>query len=392
MTRAHRIAPGAAIDRVVTACTATPHVPRQAALVRILTSLTWVVLLLREWPNRAVTWGPDAPWSFGLAQEQLRLDGAFSLLVLQPGRLWFEACYVAALLVGMLMLLGWHTRVVSVLFLLGVASFHNRSLFISDSGDLVLQLTTTYLVLMRCGQVWSLDARRQARGGRRRPSVFARFADPLLWLLVGTALVAVMTTRQAEPLLPAIALAGWAGVGVQWAVQRRGSRPARATVESLANLMHNSGVALLMAQVVLIYSTAGWYKVQGRLWQQGSGAYYPLHNDTLTPWPALSHAVAASGLLILVISYVTVMMQVAFPFAMLNRRAKTVLLVALVGEHLGIAVLMGLPFFSAAMLAADAIFLPTSWLLALRGASLRRRRRVTPPVEVRREENVPVVV
>jgi hypothetical protein len=360
-----RIAATAAVDRLVAIATATAALPRQTAVVRILTSLTWLALLLREWPNRAATWGPDAPWSLPLARAQLRLDGAFSLLVVHPGRLWFEACYLAALLVGVLMLLGWHTRVVSVLFLLGVASFHNRSLFISDSGDLVLQLTATYLVLMRCGQVWSWDARRE-RAGRRRRSAAHR-ADPLLWLAVGAALVAVLTTVEAEPVLPAIALAGWAAVGVQWAVRRRGSRPLRRTVEHLANLLHNAGVGLLMAQVVLIYSTAGWYKVQGRLWEQGTAVYYPLHIDSLTPWPALSHTLAASGLLVLVISYLTVMLQVAFPFAMLNRRAKKVLLVLLAGEHLGIAVLLGLPFFSAGMLAADAIYLPTSWLLAWSG-------------------------
>ncbi len=393
MSSTRQFAPGTALSRVLTTATATPRVPLQVAAVRILTALTFVVLLLREWPNRATTWGPDAPWSYALSQEQLRIDGAFSLLVLHPGRFWFEACYVGAVLVGVLMVLGWHTRVVSALFLLAVVSFHNRSLFIADSGDLILQLSAIYLVLMRCGEAWSLDARRRARPGPVAAPRLARRLEPLGWAMAGGALVAVLTTRQSEPVIPVLALAVWAGVGLQWAARCRGSRAVRTLVECLANLFHNSGVALLMVQVVLIYSTAGWYKIQGRLWQQGTGAYYPLHVDTLSPWPALSGAVASSAVLVLAISYLTVLMQIAFPFAVLNQRAKKVLLVGLAAEHIGIAVLLGLPFFTGAILAADAIFLPTSWLVAVRRTSRHgRRRRVGAQSRQVTETSVPVTV
>lgn len=343
--------------------TATAHVPLQTAVVRILVSLTWLLLLLREWPNRELNWGPDAPWSYELSREQLRADGGFSLLVLHPSGTWFAVCYLAALLVAALMLVGWHTRVVSILFMLGVVSFHNRAPFVADSGDLVLHLLSIYLVLTRCGQAFSLDARLRSRsrsGSRPTQPIWAGLG----WILVGGVLLALLTGRQSEPVVPALAVAAWALVGAAWLVDRRGSTSARTTAGCLTNLVHNCGVALLMAQVVLIYSTAGWYKVQGQSWQQGSAVYYALHIDQLAPWPALSAAVASSALVVLAASYLTVMMQVAFPFAMLHPRAKKVVLVLLAGEHLGIAVVLGLPFFSAAILAADAIFLPTAWLVA----------------------------
>lgn len=73
--------------------------------------------------------------------------------------------------------------------------------------------------------------------------------------------------------------------------------------------------------------------------------------------------IAASSLMVMVVTYATVIVQVAFPFTLFNRRVKNVLLVVMMGEHAGIAVLLGLPFFSMAMISADAVFLPTVFLV-----------------------------
>lgn len=54
--------------------------------------------------------------------------------------------------------------------------------------------------------------------------------------------------------------------------------------------------------------------------------------------------------MIMLITYGTVIVQVAFPFTLFNRRLKNVLLVAMICEHLSIAFLLGLPFFSLAMI------------------------------------------
>ncbi len=80
--------------------------------------------------------------------------------------------------------------------------------------------------------------------------------------------------------------------------------------------------------------------------------------------------------MVMVLTYGTVIVQVAFPFTLFNRRVKNVLLVAMICEHAGIALLLGLPFFSMAMIAADAVFLPTVFLvwLGARVTALSRRR------------------
>ncbi|MCZ9339239.1 HTTM domain-containing protein, partial [Streptomyces sp. TRM76130] len=85
---------------------------------------------------------------------------------------------------------------------------------------------------------------------------------------------------------------------------------------------------------------------------------------------------AASGTLVMLITYGTVAVQVAFPFTLFNRRVKNVLLAAMMVEHAVIAVVLGLPFFSLAMIVADAVFLPTVFLRRLGGAAARVRGRL----------------
>ncbi|MFC9931953.1 hypothetical protein [Streptomyces sp. NPDC127190] len=77
----------------------------------------------------------------------------------------------------------------------------------------------------------------------------------------------------------------------------------------------------------------------------------------------------------LLLTYGTVITQVAFPFTVLNRRVKNVLVGVLVAEHLGIATLLAIPFLPLAMVVCDLVFLPTAFLnaLGMRCAALVRR-------------------
>ncbi|MER5929801.1 HTTM domain-containing protein [Streptomyces sp. NPDC002054] len=333
--------------------------PYQSAVVRIGFAATWLVFLLREFPHRRELYGPDSPWGFDLARRLVASNDAFTVLLWSDSAVWFEAVYALAVLSAVLMLLGWHTRASSVLFMVGVLSLQNRSVFMGDGGDNVIHLMALYLVLTRCAQVWSLDARRAARAGPARGA-----AGPLLWGVLGLFLVYAVVTDRLGAGWSAFFLWLWIVQGVWWAVERRDpAGDGRALLDVLANLVHNAGLLVIMAEVCLIYATAGWYKIQGSRWQDGTALYYPLGLDYFTPWPALSGLVAGSGTLVMLLSYGTVAVQVAFPFTLFNRRIKNVLLALMMLEHLGIAVLLGLPVFSLAMIAADAVFLPTAFLL-----------------------------
>ncbi|MEU3184987.1 HTTM domain-containing protein [Streptomyces sp. NPDC006923] len=383
--------------------------PYQSAVVRIGFAGTWLLFLLRELPHRRELYGPESPWSWEMARQLIARNGAFTGLMWSDSTVWFEIVFAVAVLSSALLMLGWRTRTMSVLFMFGVLSLQNRSIFMGDGGDNVIHLMSVYLVLTRCGQVWSLDAARAARTEARaregagagetaeenaaeghgaaagdgaaaaRPAAVRDRLGPVLWVLMGAfLLIGTVTDRvQVETWLLVLLWGVLAGQALWWAANRYapGGEP-RALLDVLANLAHNAALVVIMAEVCLVYATAGWYKIQGSRWQDGTALYYPLQLDYFAPWPDLSGLLAASGVVVMLVTYITVIVQVAFPFTLFNRRVKNVLLVAMMLEHAGIALLLGLPFFSLAMIAADAVFLPTTFLRRLGDAVAAGARRL----------------
>ncbi|MGW0698209.1 HTTM domain-containing protein [Streptomyces sp. NPDC002867] len=360
--------------RIVRRVTATAFGPYQTAIVRIGFGTTWLLFLLVELPNRHQLYGPGGPWSWDMGRELVANNNAFTGLLWSDSGLWFETVYGLSMVASLLLILGWRTRAASALFMFGVLSLQNRSIFVGDGGDNVVHLMAIYLVFTRCAQVWSLDARRAARA---LPGVPPRDrVGPLMWAVLGAGLLVGTFLNGPGRVLWLFWLL-WAAQGLWWLLSREAPRSQpRLLLDVLANVVHNCALVVIMAEVCLIYATAGWYKIQGTRWQDGTALYYPLKLDYFTPWPALSDALATSGLLMLVLTYATVAVQVAFPFTLFNRRVKNVLLVAMMLEHAGIAVLLGLPVFSLAMIAADAVFLPTAFLVWLGARAARARDRV----------------
>jgi hypothetical protein len=337
--------------------TDTAAAPYQSAVIRIGFSLTWLLFLLREWPHRQELYGPNSVWTWDMARTLIADNHAFTVLLWTRSQLWFEVVYTGAIVASVLLLVGWRSRTSSLLFMIGVLSLLNRSVFMGDGGDNVLHMMAMYLVLTRCGQVWSLDSRRRRRGGAEGGTT-----DLALWSAGGAALLVVTLLGLLSTGWALIFWGFWVAQALWWGVRRHSSGEPRTVLDALANLGHSGGMLIIVVEVCLIYATAGWYKIQGSRWQEGTALYYPLHLDDFSPWPALSHAMASNGLMIMAISYGTVIVQVAFPFTLFNRRVKNVLLVLMMAEHFSIAVILGLPFFSFAMITADAVFLPTGFL------------------------------
>ncbi|MET7365574.1 HTTM domain-containing protein [Streptomyces sp. NPDC005566] len=373
---ADRLARG--IQRV----TASPLGAYQSAVVRIGVSATYLLFLLRELPHRHELYGPDGPWRWDMARQLLHSNEAFTALMWSDSALWFEIVYALTVLSAALLMIGWRTRVSSVLFMVGVLSLQNRSIFMGDGGDNVIHLLAVYLVLTRCARVWSLDARRAGLDAARVAEGRAPVRDvagPLLWAAVGPVLLVatLMGGLGGTWWLKSLLWVLWLGNAGWWLVNRYApDRELRTLLDVVANLAHSAALVVIMAEVCLIYATAGWYKIQGSRWQDGTALYYPLKLDYFTPWPGLSGLLASSALAVMVLTYATVIVQVAFPFTLFNRRVKNVLLVVMIGEHAGIAVLLGLPFFSMAMIAADAVFLPTVFLMWLGAKVTRGRQRL----------------
>ncbi|MFG2476758.1 HTTM domain-containing protein [Streptomyces fagopyri] len=373
------------VSRGITRVTDAALGPYQAAVIRIGFAATWLLFLLREFPHRQEMYGPDGPWSWDLARRLVADNHAFTALMWSDSQAWFETVYAVAVLSGVLLLVGWRTRTMSVLFMVGVLSLQNRSIFMGDGGDNVIHLMAIYLVGTRCGQVWSLDARRARLAGeaRARGETFRAAGPdrvgPVLWAGLGLLLAAVTFAGHLDGGWSAVFWGLWAAQALWWVVGRRARTPQpRILLDVIANAVHNAALFVIMAEACLIYATAGWYKIQGSRWQDGTAVYYPLHLDYFSPWPALSDLLSAHGTIVMLVTYGTVVAQVAFPFTLFNRRVKNVLLAVMMTEHAVIAVVLGLPFFSLAMIAADSVFLPTSFLRWLGALATRARGRLLP--------------
>jgi hypothetical protein len=388
---------GAGFDRALTRgmrrVTGSAVAPYQSAIVRIGFGLTWLLFLLREFPHRAELYGPHSPWGFDLAKRLLASNHAFTVLMWSDSRGWFELVYALAVVSSATLMLGWRTRTSSLLFMVGVLSLQNRSIFVGDGGDNVVHIMAIYLAFTRCGQVWSLDSRIAARraaarqdGDESAAGAGARDADPVgiaLWTVLGAALVTASVAGRLSTGWAVVFWLCWAGQALWWAVRRYAPGEPRTLMAIMGDIVHNGAMLVIVAEVCLIYSTAGWYKIQGSRWEDGTALYYPLHLDDFTPWPALSHALAGNDVMVMLITYGTVIVQVAFPFTLFNRRVKNVLLTGMMIEHASIAIVLGLPFFSLAMIAADAVFLPTGflrWAGQRLGRALRLRGAAAPVV------------
>src|SRR5262245_33354448 len=112
--------------------------PYQAAVLRIGIASVFVAFLIREFPNRHELWGDRSPWTPELAHRFSDLDSGLTLLLLSDSRWWFEFVYLSTIIFGVLLALGWHTRICVVLFTIGMVSIQFRSELMTDGGDNVL--------------------------------------------------------------------------------------------------------------------------------------------------------------------------------------------------------------------------------------------------------------
>ncbi|WP_406363720.1 HTTM domain-containing protein [Streptomyces sp. NBC_01579] len=384
---------GAIIERGFTRITSGVIAPYQSAVIRIGFSLTWLALLLREWVHRNQLYGADSPWSWTMAREWNATNHGFTILLWHDGRLWFEIVYLAAIAASVMLLLGWRTRTASLLFMIGVLALQNRNPFVGNGGDNVIHIMAIYMVFTRCGQVWSLDARRSADGRDDGRDGGRDVVGIVMWAFF-TAVLTLVTGL--GKLSTGWALLLWGFVLAQmawWLVRSYAPGEPRTVMGMVGNVVHAGAMLVIAIQVCLIYSSSGWYKIQGSLWQDGTAIYYALHLGNVTPWPALSHAVAGSSLIVLLLSYGTVIVEVAFPFTLFNSRVRTVMVAIMMSMHLGIGILLGLPFFTMAMIAADSLFLPTAvlrWLSDRMARAVQWTRAAVPTPLVAQEQTEPV--
>ncbi|MBG0738467.1 HTTM domain-containing protein [Paeniglutamicibacter antarcticus] len=302
------------------------------SILRILLGASVVAIVATNFMDRKYIWGTASGWA-----QPYRDDSIWNFWLFK----YFSAGDPDPLLVGklvllavfgLLMVIGWRTRIVTVVTLLMFISLAALGPTSSDSADNALRIMLIYSAFTDGSQRWSLDARRRririermSTGKRRRSSVTS--------------------------------------VVPRW----------------FGNIVHNLAVVAIGGQVIIIYLVAGLAKARGTLWRDGTAIYYPMHAENFSPWPQLNHLLVANDLMVHLISWGSVAIQVLFPLLLLNRWTRRLAVLGLIAMHAGIGIFLGLSVFSLSMVAADVIFVRDSTLESIgrwfraRGGGRRRR-------------------
>ncbi len=144
-----------------------------------------------------------------------------------------------------------------------------------------------------------------------------------------------------------------------------GALPAAATAAagSLRAWLHNLAVLAIVIQVCLVYFVAGFMKIQGESWHNGTALFLISQVEWFSlpsTRAAFMHPVVATAG-----AYSTMLFQVWFPVALFSR-FKLLFVGVAMGFHAGIAITMGLLTFSIVMAGADLALISDEEYAAMR--------------------------
>jgi uncharacterized membrane protein YphA (DoxX/SURF4 family) len=273
-------------------------------------------ILITNFRVRNLMFGQGSVWNKPL-QDGNSMYWPPRVIVSHMGNTTFLFYYLLVIFVALLFVLGWHTRIVGPLMLIGHISIIERIPVLGDQGDNILRVGLFLLMFMHTSEYWSLDARRRARTEAEPNRSF------------GAVVKNLYNSQRVLPL---------------W----------------FTNGLHNVVLIALAWQLIMIYFSAGWFKAQGSLWYHGTALYYPLQLQEYKPFPFLTDAFTHVGVMVGLSTYVAMCVQIGFGFALLHPIARRVAIFCAIMFHLSIAILMALPWFSLSMIAFDAIFVSTS--------------------------------
>ncbi len=121
----------------------------------------------------------------------------------------------------------------------------------------------------------------------------------------------------------------------------------------------NAILRLIQVQLAILYFFSGFEKLRGDLWWSGDAVWVALNNVEFMRTPeAVRDWLARHYVVINALSYGTVVLECAYPFLIWKRAWRPWILASAVLMHLGVAVMMGLWYFSGLMMLFNLAFLP----------------------------------
>lgn len=288
--------------------------------VRIMFGAAAMWFLAANWSNRHYLWGDAGQWASPLDSNG-GFGWPFTLFAGGSGQTELTVKLLVVFALAAAFTLGWRTRVVAPLLLVCWVSLIESNPLYGDQSDNIFRILLIYLCFADLSGRWSLDARRRVSRARS-------------------------LSRRLLPDVPA-----------------RVRRDARL----FGTLVHNLAVLAVGVQICIIYVASALYKVQGESWQDGTAVYYPMQVGQYRPWPMLNDLLSSNSFGVLVVSYFSVFIQLFFPLMLLRRATRVVAILGVLAMHMGIGLIMGLPFFSLFIMAGDQVFIRDRTYAAISG-------------------------
>lgn len=124
--------------------------------------------------------------------------------------------------------------------------------------------------------------------------------------------------------------------------------------------LRSMGLRLTQVQMAVIMAFAGLEKMQGEDWWSGLGVWFAMTDWEFNFFPL--GPFAEHPYVLNLLGYGAVLFELAYPALIWDRRSRTPILWMAIALHIGVAVVMGLWLFSAAMLVSHMAFAPPRWL------------------------------
>ncbi|WP_051271365.1 HTTM domain-containing protein [Shimazuella kribbensis] len=274
------------------------------SLVRIIFGIAMLYELAMNIPTRFLLWGPNGIVSYEAYQKIQESNNIYTLFDL-GSELWVvNAIVFGGIVVSILYIIGFQTRIMGVLMAILMFSIYTRDYMITHGGDNILRLLFVYLMFANVGAYFSVDAWWRKR---RKRKWFAKLRD-------------------------------------------------NQGIRDFVAIIHNFAWIACVVQLFFMYFASGSYKIMGELWQNGTALYYASRVQEFYT-PGLNDLLWKYEPILILATYATTIFQVAFPFLMLNRYTKYFAVFSACLLHIGIAVSMGLVDFSWVMIGCECMLL-----------------------------------
>lgn len=276
------------------------HMLIGSSLIRIAFGFIILYNYAIHYSQRYFLWGPNG--LMGHTGSEQGLFSNLSLYSISSSHSYFNIMYHIGILVALLFLFGYKGKATSILNFIFVWSLMTQNNLILDGGDNISRILLFYLLFAKTTEYFSIDAYLKRKKGSEDISTY------------------------------------------------------NSNNLSLRNLIHNLAILACLTQVGILYLTSGLHKAMGALWQNGTALYYVLQVDEFSH-PFFRDLIISSDFLLVVGAYVTVVVQLAFPFLLFNNKTKYLGMMGIIGMHLGIGIVMGLFTFSFIMISNQLLFL-----------------------------------